>query len=346
MIVDVQVFTFSWDISMAVRQNANGRLIACKASDFEVELIEPTRPRQKVIQRRRLDYTLAFKITEMQIKTFIQALLPPPIGRLKRVPVKERSWEASDKAGGESRFWSLQNDIDITSTSKLALTCPVNLEKEAQEDLATQRASTRSKEVPGRPERQQPERRRRDSPGHNERNLSTPTMHSKRQKLDMQVQENAVTNRERCTTTDLLTDAHATLYETHEEADYDINNHGEDDYGNHDTIHVEGYWRQNKANLDSPAETLHGASPGEPRQFPIQAPQNIESPSCSMHDSLRQPLELRRAILQTKYSLTAAASQSVNDHGPETLETARPRSKMTAIRGRKTKLTAIRGRRR
>ena len=111
---------------MSEKLDARGDFIGSYEIDDLDSFMWPEEKKKRVrsVKLRRLDYDLIWDITEMQVKTFVRAVFPSPIGPLTMQLAKERPLRY-EKAFGESRSHALVKDIQISADAPNATPVPV-----------------------------------------------------------------------------------------------------------------------------------------------------------------------------------------------------------------------------
>jgi hypothetical protein len=126
--VEVHQIPFVWDLTMSVKLDAHSNVIGSyEPKDLSWFYWPPkkrsgqSKPRERF---RLLTYELVWNITEMQVKTFVRAIIPHPTGPLTMQLAKERPLGPQEFAYGESRSQALVKDIQV-SAKEAAHAAPV-----------------------------------------------------------------------------------------------------------------------------------------------------------------------------------------------------------------------------
>jgi hypothetical protein len=129
--VEVHQIPFAWDLAMSTKLDVHSNVIGSYHRDDLRTFMWPEELKKgkRRVKKRELEYDLVWNITEMQVKTFVRAIFPNPIGPLTIQLAKERPLGPDEMAYGESRSQALVKDIQV-STRETPHTAPIALPRE------------------------------------------------------------------------------------------------------------------------------------------------------------------------------------------------------------------------
>lgn len=102
---------------MSVKLDANSNILGSYETNDLYTFMWPEKKQKgrRRVRRRVLEYHLVWSITEMQVKTFVRAIIPNPTGPLTMQLAQERPLGRNEMTYGESRSQALVKDIQVSS---------------------------------------------------------------------------------------------------------------------------------------------------------------------------------------------------------------------------------------